>query len=213
MLRRDPLWSNDWTVTTIENELQSCKLRREPKEAMHKPPRPFDQPGREENMVHIISKRDGPHREEVAAKDFIQRNRTKIDGIANRLTGGHWQELRNPAPAPEPQPSGRLWSTPQGRPREMEPYVRISLNGRVVVADLSSGRQLHFVGELRGKGQSRCFALATRENGVFDPLDEELCKVLADLEGVSVPDEASEEHLEQVIAGRLGLDAIARGVD
>ncbi|WP_027578076.1 hypothetical protein [Bradyrhizobium sp. Ai1a-2] len=164
-------------------------------------------------MVHIISKRDVPHREEVAAKDFIQKNRTKIDAVANHLTGGHWQQLRNPAPPPQPQPSGKVWLTPPSRPREMEPYVRISLNGRVVIADLASGRQLHFVGELRGTGQSRYLALATRENGIFDPLDAELCKALADLEGVSVPDEASEECLEQVIAGRLGLDAIAKSVE
>src|SRR5262249_40204371 len=151
-------------------------------------------------MVHIISKRDGPHREEAAAKDFIQKNRTKIDALANHLTGGRWQELRNPAPSVQPQPSGKLWSTPSARPREAEPYVRISLNGRVVIADLASGRQLHFVGELRGKGQSRRFALATRENGIFEPLDESLYKVLADLEGVGVPDEVSEERLEQIIA-------------
>jgi hypothetical protein len=164
-------------------------------------------------MVNIISKRDGPHREEVAAKDFIQKNRTKIDAIANHLTAGRWQELRNPAPAPQPQPSGKLWSTPPGGPREAEPYVRISLNGRVVIADLASGRQLHFIGELRGRGRSRYFALATRENGIFEPLDEGMYKVLADLEGLSVPDEASEERLEQFIAGRLGLNAIAKGVE
>jgi hypothetical protein len=164
-------------------------------------------------MVYIISKRDGPHREEVAAKDFIQRNRTKIDAVANHLTAGRWQELRNPAPAPQPQPSGKLFSTPPARPRETEPYVRISLNGRVVIADLASGRQLHFVGELRGKGQLRYFALATRENGIFEPLDHGLCAVLGDLEGVSVPDEASEQRLEQVIAGRLGLDAIAKSIE
>jgi hypothetical protein len=164
-------------------------------------------------MVHIISKRDGPHREEVAAKDFIQKNRAKIDALANHLTAGRWQELRNPVPPPQPQPSGKLWSTPPARPREAEPYVRISLNGRVVIADLASGRQLHFVGELRGKGQSRYFALATRENGIFEPLDDGLCNVLADLEGVSVPDDASEQKLEQIIADRLGLDAITKSVE
>ncbi|MCP3471687.1 hypothetical protein NLM33_15285 [Bradyrhizobium sp. CCGUVB1N3] len=164
-------------------------------------------------MVHIISKRDGPRREEAAAKDFIQKNRTRIDAVANHLTGGRWQELRNPTPPPQPQPSGKLWYTPPSRPREAEPYVRISLNGRVVIVDLGSGRQLHFVGELRGRGQSRYFALATQENGIFDPLDEEIRKVLADLEGVSVPDETSEQRLEQVIAGRLGLDAVAKSAD
>jgi hypothetical protein len=164
-------------------------------------------------MVYIISKRDGPHREEVAAKNFIQKNRTKIDALANHLTAGRWQELRNPTPPAQPQPSGKLFSTPPARPKETEPYVRISLNGRVVIADLASGRQLHFVGELRGRGQSRYFALATRENGIFDPLDDGLCTVIADLEGMSVPDEASEQRLEQLIASRLGLDAIAKSIE
>lgn len=164
-------------------------------------------------MVHIISKRDGPYREEVAAKDFIQKNRTRIDGIANHLTGGRWQELRNPTPPPQPQSSGKLWSTPPSRPREAEPYVRISLNGRVVIADLASGRQLHFVGELRGRAELRHFALATRDNGIFDPLDEELYKVLADLEGINVPDEAAEQQLEQIVADRLGLNAIAKNIE
>lgn len=164
-------------------------------------------------MVHIISKRDGPRREEAAAKDFIQKNRTRIDALANHLTGGRLQELRNPQTPAQPQPSGKLWSTPPARPRELEPYVRISLNGRVVIADLSSGRQLHFVGELRGKGQSRYFALATQENGIFDPLDQRMYEVLAELEGMSVPDEAGEERLERNIAGRLGLDSIGKNVE
>ncbi len=164
-------------------------------------------------MIHIISKRDGPHREEVAAKDFIGKNRAKIDALANHLTAGRWRDLRNPAPPPQPEPSGKLWWTPPGRPKEAEPYVRISLNGRVVIADLASGKQLHFLGELRGTGPLRRFALATRENGIFEPLDQEICDVLGDLEGVGVPDEATEQHLEQVIASRLGLEAIARTVE
>ncbi|AWL94219.1 hypothetical protein CV770_21985 [Bradyrhizobium sp. AC87j1] len=164
-------------------------------------------------MAYIISKRDGPHREEVAAKDFLQKNRTTINSLANHLTLGRWQELRNPKPPSQPEPSGKLWSTSPARPKELEPYVRISFNGRVVIADLASGRQLHFVGELRGSGRSRHFALATRENGIFDPLDDELYKVLIDLEGVSVPDETSEAQLEQVISNRLGLDAIARSIE
>ncbi|MDH2380833.1 hypothetical protein [Bradyrhizobium sp. CER78] len=164
-------------------------------------------------MVYIISKRDGPHREQVAAKDFIKKNRSKIDAVANHLTGGRWQELRNPKPPPQPQPSGKLWSTPPALPQEAEPYVRISLNGRVVIADLASGRQLHFVGELRGNGPSRYFALATRENGIFGPIDEAAYKPLADLEGLSVPDEAAEEQLERIIAERLGVNAIAKTVE
>lgn len=163
-------------------------------------------------MVHIISKREGPHREEVAAKEFIQKNRANIDAIANRLTAGRWQQMRNPAPPSQPPPSGKLWSTPPSRPQEEEPYVRISLNGRVVIADLASGRQLHFVGELRGRGPERRFALATRDNGVFEPMSEALLERLADLEGVSVPDEQSEQRLEQIISDRLGL-AATKGIE
>jgi len=59
-------------------------------------------------MAYIISKRDGPHREELKAKDFLQKNRTKINSLANHLTLGRWQELRNPTPPTEPPPSG-LW--------------------------------------------------------------------------------------------------------
>src|SRR5262245_22001860 len=116
-------------------------------------------------MVEIISKRDGPRKEDVAAKRFIEKNRATIKGIADHLTGGRWQQSRNPVPAARPQPSGKLWYTPASRPPQSEPYVRISLNGRVVVADLATGRQLHFIGELRGEKQSRHLALATSQNG------------------------------------------------
>lgn len=161
-------------------------------------------------MTYIISKRDGPRREDVAAKDFLRKNRAKIDAIANHLTGGNWSELRNPAPPTEPLPSGKLYMTPAARPTEAEPYVRISINGRVVIADLASGRQLHFVGELRGDGQARHLALGTRENGMFGAMDSDLYGALADLEGMSVPDEAHEQRLEQIIADRLGFKAIGR---
>ncbi|MGJ4943935.1 hypothetical protein ACQR1W_25410 [Bradyrhizobium sp. HKCCYLS1011] len=163
-------------------------------------------------MVEIISKRDGPRKEDVAAKEFIQTNRATIDKIANQLTGGRWQAMRNPVAAPQPAASGRLWYTPSSRASsEVSPYVRISLNGRIVVADLASGRQLHFIGELRGRGPARRLALATSQNGLFDPLDNHLHAALADLEGLHVPDEAAEECLEQEVAIRLGIQVLSRG--
>ncbi|WP_315766791.1 hypothetical protein [Bradyrhizobium sp. SZCCHNR2009] len=163
-------------------------------------------------MVEIISKRDGPRREDVAAKEFIRTNRATIDKIANRLTGGQWQAMRHPVAAPQPEASGRLWYTPPRRASsDVSPYVRISLNGRIVVADLASGRQIHFIGELRGSGHMRRLALATSQNGLFDPLDDQLHAALADLEGLRVPDEASEESLERELAIRLGIEVLARG--
>jgi hypothetical protein len=165
------------------------------------------------HMVEIISKREGPRKEDVAAKQFLRDNRATIDGIANHLTRGRWQALRNPAPASQQELSGKLWSIPAARPAELEPYVRISLNGRVVVADLASGRQIHFLGELRGERQSRSFALATAQNGFFSALDDQLHAALADLEGVSVPDEASEQRLEQELAIRLGLSVVGQAIE
>jgi hypothetical protein len=154
-------------------------------------------------MVHIISKRDGPRREDVEMKGFLDRNRSTIDGLANRLTGGAWREMRKPKPAPTP--SGTLWFTPPSRPQEAAPYVRISLNGRVVVADLSSGRQLQFLGAITGRGPERHFALATRDNGFFEPIEEEAGQALGDLDGVLLPDCETEELLKQEIVARLGL--------
>jgi hypothetical protein len=156
-------------------------------------------------MVHIISKRDGPRREDVEIRSFLDRNRPTIDGIANRLTGGGWAEMRNPKPAPQPEPSGTLWYTPPSRPSEAAPYVRISVNGRVVVADLSSGRQLQFLGAVAGRGAERHFVLATRENGFFDPIEEAAGQALGELDGVLLPDAETEDLLKQEISTRLGL--------
>jgi hypothetical protein len=156
-------------------------------------------------MVHIISKRDGPRNEDRAAKAFIEKNRTTIAGIANQLSGGRRRAMGGPAPALQPEASGKLWFTAPSQSREPSPYVRISLNGRVVVADLDSGRQLHFIGDIRGAGPARRFALATRENGFFAPLEEDLQQTLAGLDGMALADGAAEERLEREIGARLGL--------
>lgn len=156
-------------------------------------------------MVHIISKQDGSRSQDGAAKAFIENNRTTIASIANHLSGGRRRAMRNPASAPQPETSGRLWFISPGQPREPSPYLRISLNGRVVVADLNSGRQLHFIGDIRGAGPARRFALATRENGFFAPLEEDLLKALLDLDGMALPDGVAEERLERDIGARLGL--------
>jgi plasmid stabilization system protein ParE len=156
-------------------------------------------------MVHIISKRDGPGTQDAAARALIEKNRTTIANIANHLSGGRRREMRHPGSALQREASGKLWFTAPGQPREPSPYVRISLNGRVVVADLDSGRQLHFIGDIRGAGAARRFALATRENGFYAPLDDDLLQALFDLDRMALPESAAEERLEREIGARLGL--------
>jgi hypothetical protein len=156
-------------------------------------------------MVHIIAKQEGPRSQDAAARAFIEKNRTTIASIANHLSGGRRRAMRKPASAPQSEASGKLWFTAPGQPREPSPYLRISLNGRVVVADLDSGRQLHFIGDIRGAGPARRFALATRENGFFAPLETDLQHALSGLDGMALPDTAAEERLERDIGARLGL--------
>ncbi|MEM8952386.1 MAG: hypothetical protein AAGC99_24015, partial [Pseudomonadota bacterium] len=84
-------------------------------------------------------------------------------------------------------------------------YVRISVNGRVVVADQETSKQLHFLGEIRGPRRSQHFVLATRENGFFALIEEELGTKLADLDGSAITSEFSEDDLIGTIAERLGI--------
>ena len=101
-------------------------------------------------MVDIISKKDGPYREDVAAKRLIDQNRPIIEGLANQLSGGNYSAMRRP-PKP-PQPDGFIMHDLGARTAaetQHRPYVRISLNNRVVLADGATNNQLHFLGEVR----------------------------------------------------------------
>lgn len=159
-------------------------------------------------MVEIISKRDGPRREDVAARRLIEQNRGTIEQMANHLAGGDYKaKLKPPAP---PQPNGFiLHDMSRGARTEtkVSPYVRISLNDRVVLVDGETGKQMHHLGEVRDNGpDSRMFVLATRENKFHFPLDEDLCRKLADIDHKNVTETYSEEDLAAEIGERLGLD-------
>jgi hypothetical protein len=156
-------------------------------------------------MVDIISKRDGPRREDVAARKLLNENRGTIHKMMDHLTGG---QLKSQAAKPAaPEPEGLIIHT--GRvidSRETaRPYVRISVNGRVVVADQETSKQLHFLGEIRGPRRRQHFVLATRENGFFALIDEELGAKLADLDGSAITSEFSEDDLIGTITERLGI--------
>lgn len=163
-------------------------------------------------MVDIISKRDGPRREDVAARRVLQENRGTIHKMMDHLTGG---QLRTQAQRPvEPQPEGLVIHT--GRAIDQRgaarPYVRVSVNGRVVVADQETSRQLHFLGEIRGPRRDQRFVLATKENGFFALVEDELKNRLDDLDGRPITSDFSEDDLTATITRRLGIggdDAVA----
>ncbi|MGI9503393.1 MAG: hypothetical protein ACR2RE_10110, partial [Geminicoccaceae bacterium] len=87
------------------------------------------------------------------------------------------------------------------------PYVRISMNGRVVVADQETSKQLHFLGEIRGPRRSQIFVLATKENGFFARVEDELKEKLADLDGRPLTSDFSEDDLIGILTERLGIES------
>ena len=87
----------------------------------------------------------------------------------------------------------------------MKPYLRISVNGRVVVADLNSGRQLNFLGQLKRSGGVMRFVIATSENGFFSPIDEETFALISDLADTPINRTFSEKDLERELQTRLNM--------
>lgn len=155
-------------------------------------------------MAHIISKSDGPRREDAAAKQFIEKNRSTIDGIARHLTGGKWQGLDKAFAPPAPGAAKAPRSAIRPSSGEPQPYISISLNGRVVAIDANAGRQMHFLGDIRGVAATRRFYLATKANGFFEGLEAPLALILADFDASPLPDAAAEAALERALALRLG---------
>ncbi len=157
-------------------------------------------------MVEIISKSDGPRREDAAAKRFLRENAATINKIAQQLGGGQRRALPDAGTLPQ-TPSVRSGPAAPRRDAEKQPYVKVSLNGRVVAVDFNNGRQLHHFGEIRGQGPLRRFLLATRENGFFTPLEDDLLALLRDLDHAASPDETADEKLVEEIGARLGYSA------
>lgn len=163
-------------------------------------------------MVDIISKRDGPRREDVRARQMIDANRGAITQIADRLTqGGYSAGMRAKAAAASARPAteGKIFhavstsartSTDSGDVR-----VKVSVNNRVVAYDSGSGKQVHLLGEIRRQDGLRYFALATRENGFFSGLPAGIAESIVELDGQIIDQACPESLLSAEIARRLGL--------
>ena len=154
-------------------------------------------------MVEIISKPNGPRREDAAAKHYLRENSATIMKIANHLSGGRLNQ--NPPVVPSAtMPRNARSPAVVRRNEEPRPYASVSLNGRVVVVDFNTGRQLLHLGEIRGRGAGRRFLLATTENHFFEPLDPSLQALLADIDGRPAPDDLALDALVATIDTRLG---------
>lgn len=162
-------------------------------------------------MVTIISKSDGPRREDEAARRLIDGNRQTIARLADQFSQGAYSAsrvARAAGPAREAEAiTRRLIAISDGATTAVEPspYVRISPNRRVVVADAESGRQLQHLGALRPVEGGLAFALATRENGFIAPAEPVFLTALADLDGRRIDEDFAEEDLAREISRRLAL--------
>lgn len=157
--------------------------------------------------MDIISKKSGPRREDEQAKRHINRNWGTIEKLADQISGGRYSADKAKKAAPPPQASGKIIidQAAPAAPDAARPYLRISVNGRVVVADLNSGRQLNFLGQLKRVGGVKRFVIATKENGFFSPLDDETHALIGDLADTVVNQSYSEQDLEKALQDRLNL--------
>lgn len=159
--------------------------------------------------MYIFTKNDGPRKEDAVAKHVIQRNWGTIDRLANQISAGRWNDIKQaraakPAAA-EQERKGFVGYVSTDRSAPPRPYVRISLNNRVVVVDEETSRQMLFLGELRRHPQGRVFCLATRANGFFDPVADDVREALAELDGRVLRTGEVDAPFKQDIAERLGF--------
>lgn len=158
-------------------------------------------------MVDIFSKKDGPRLEDVKAKKLLSENAGTIRRLADQISNGGYSRMQSDKARreQEPRPEGLIIHDLKQRRTDHtpEPYVKVSLNNRVVLVDRATGRQMQMLGEIRGSFMSRSLVLATKENGYLSPLDEEMHNAIAHLEGVAIKDEFTESELAKTLEAIL----------
>jgi hypothetical protein len=158
--------------------------------------------------LDIFSRKSGPRAEDQQARQHIQRNWGTIEKLADTLSGGKYSADKARKAAPSPQAQGLIIVDQAGGPRRPEvpdPYLRISGNGRVVLADTGTGVQLHFLGQLKRVDGAVRFQLATAANGFFSPLADDIHDRIADLANRTVDRSYSEDDLAKDIKERLHI--------
>ncbi|GAB0117814.1 hypothetical protein [Acidisoma sp. 7E03] len=156
-------------------------------------------------MVDILSKRSGPRREDAQIKRIISENQGTITRLADHLSSGAYSASRKPKQQPQPRNLVIVHGPATASDAPPSPYVRVSPNGRVVVMDGNTGRQLHHLGDLRGVEGRTCFRLATSGNGYIAPLDGALASALAALDGKALEPGESDARFAARVEAALGL--------
>lgn len=154
-------------------------------------------------MVEIISRARGPGDQDRRLRRVLDENRGTITRIADHITSGGYSAGK--APKEEPKPDGLIIHVLGGQAaREERPRMRVSPNGRVVAYDEVSGRQIHHIGDIRRREGVDRLVLATKANGYFGPVDDDVAAALADLDGIELDVAGAEEILAAEIGRRLG---------
>jgi hypothetical protein len=160
-------------------------------------------------MVEIISRREGPRPEDARLKSILDNNRATITRIADHLTEGGYSASKA-AKAPAPAAEKTRLHVVGGEPAPAQaarPVVRATLNGRVVVVDDNSGRQLHHLGEIRRRDGALWFVLATAANRFPAPAAAVIVEAIEDLDAAELAADGGEDALVAEIARRLGFEA------
>ncbi|RWB07658.1 MAG: hypothetical protein EOS07_03100 [Mesorhizobium sp.] len=157
-------------------------------------------------MVEIISKRDGPRREDAQVKRLIEQNRSTIVRLADQISGGGYSASRKPRQ--QPKAEGLIIHVGGGAVpvAEGKPSIQVTMNGRVISKDRNTGRQLHHIGDIRDRGGDQVFVLATKQNGFFSPVDEIVAEALADMDGSRLAATYTEGQLAFDIGAKLGIN-------
>lgn len=157
-------------------------------------------------MVDIISRREGPRKEDRRINQLVAENRSTIVRLADHLSGGAYSASKKPLQAPSVSDAViRHVICEAPPPAETLHHVRISVNGRVVIIDQNSGRQLHYLGEIRRRDGEERFVLATPGNGFIAVLEAPLAEKLHALDQQSLGKSYTEKDLAEAIEEQLGL--------
>lgn len=180
-------------------------------ESSREPP-DWDRPAQLVSILDIFSKKDEPRREDIQAKRLIKENSAIIHKLADTFSNGAFSASRKVQAAENAQPRDTS-QTPSrfhiyggsSKPTKSEPYLKVSLNGRVVIVDAADGRQISMLGQFKHKNGQKYFCLATKENGFISPIEPEVASLLEQLDGVIVENSAIEEKLLGFIQRTLDL--------
>jgi len=159
--------------------------------------------------LDIFSKRDGPRPEDVRAKRLISENSHVISKLADQISGGGYTAMQQAKANAQkkPQPAGLIIHDlgASNSSVDVKPYVKISLNNRVVLACMNSGKQIQLLGEIRGNFAGKHFLLATATRNFYSPVDGEMLEALLHLDGVELTHEFDDKALAEAIETSLGL--------